>query len=197
MNLNPYIYSQNLMQKAEMETFKQEDSFRVMQKAAKTCFNFLIDIVSNQRILVVCGPGNNGGDGILIAKYLHDKQKNVELYAALGMAQTNDSKNALALLHSNFPIKQSVNFKDYDIIIDSVFGVGLNRPITEELQILFRNLNNSQSIVISIDMPSGVLTDTGQVNSVAIKADTTLTFCLLYTSPSPRDATLSRMPSSA
>ena len=41
MNLNPYIYSQNLMQKAEMETFKKEDSFRVMQKAAKNCFNFI------------------------------------------------------------------------------------------------------------------------------------------------------------
>ena len=176
MNLNPYIYSQHLMQKAEIETFKKEESFRVMQKAAKTCFNFIIDIVTNQKILVVCGPGNNGGDGILIAKYLHDKQKNVALYAPIGIAKTNDSKKALALLNSSTLIKQNVNFEDYDIIIDSVFGVGLNRPITEELQILFRNLNNSKPKVISIDMPSGVLTDTGQVNSVAIKADTTLTF---------------------
>ena len=90
MNLNPYIYSQHLMQKAEIETFKKEESFRVMQKAAKTCFNFIIDIVTNQKILVVCGPGNNGGDGILIAKYLHDKKKNVALYAPLGIAKTND-----------------------------------------------------------------------------------------------------------
>ena len=142
MNLNPYIYSQHLMQKAEIETFKKEESFRVMQKAAKTCFNFIIDIVTNQKILVVCGPGNNGGDGILIAKYLHDKQKNVALYAPIGIAKTNDSKKALALLNSSTLIKQNVNFEDYDIIIDSVFGVGLNRPITEELQILFRNLNN-------------------------------------------------------
>ena len=164
------------MQKAEMETFKKEDSFRVMQKAAKNCFNFIIDIVSNQRILVLCGPGNNGGDGILIAKYLYDKQKNVELYAPLGMAKTDDSKKALALLNSSFPIKQSVNFEDYDIIIDSVFGVGLSRPITKELQILFQDLNDSQARVISIDMPSGVQTDTGRVDSVAIKADTTLTF---------------------
>ena len=176
MNLNPYIYSQNLMQKAEMETFKKEDSFRVMQKAAKTCFNFIIDIVSNQRILVVCGPGNNGGDGILIAKYLYDKQKNVELYAPLGMAKTDDSSKALALLNSSLTIKQSVNLEDYDIIIDSVFGVGLSRPITKELQILFQDLNDSRARVISIDMPSGVQTDTGQVDSVAIKADTTLTF---------------------
>ncbi len=176
MNLNPCIYSQNLMQKAEMETFKKEESFRVMQKAAEACFNFIIDIVSNKKILVICGPGNNGGDGILIAKYLYDKQKNVALYAPLGMAKTNDSKKALALLNSRTLIKKNVNFEDYEIIIDSVFGVGLNRPITKELQILFQNLNNSKPKVISIDMPSGVLTDTGQVSSVAIKADTTLTF---------------------
>ena len=151
MNINPYIYSQNLM-----------------QKAAKTCYNFIIDIVSNQRILVVCGPGNNGGDGILIAKYLHDKKKHVELYSPLGMAKTDDSSKALALLNSSFPIKQSVHLEDYDIIIDSVFGLGLSRSITKELQILFQNLNDSRARVISIDMPSGVQTDTGQVDSMAI-----------------------------
>ena len=176
MKLNPYIYSQNLIQKAEIKTFKKEESFRVMQKAAEVCFNFIIDIVSNKKILVMCGPGNNGGDGILIAKYLYDKQKNVSIHAPIGIAKTNDSKKALALLNSSTVIKKDVNFEDYDIVIDSVFGVGLNRPITEELQNLFQNLNNSKAKIVSIDMPSGVLTDTGQVRTVAIKADTTLTF---------------------
>ena len=176
MNLNPYIYSQHLIQKAETETFKKVDSFRVMQKAAEACFNFIIDIILNQKILVMCGPGNNGGDGILIAKYLHDRKKNVTLYAPLGIAKTDDSKKALALLNSNTLIKQNINFKDYDIVIDSVFGVGLNRPITEELKNIFQNLNTTKSTVISIDMPSGVHTDTGQIDSVAIKADSTLTF---------------------
>ena len=134
MNLNPYIYSQHLIQKAEIETFKKVDSFRVMQKAAEACFKFIINIILNQKILVMCGPGNNGGDGILIAKYLHDRKKNVTLYAPLGIAKTDDSKKALALLNSNTLIKQNINFKDYDIVIDSVFGVGLNRPITEELK---------------------------------------------------------------
>ena len=176
MNLNPYIYSQHLIQKAETETFKKVDSFRVMQKAAEACFNFINDIILNQKILVMCGPGNNGGDGILIAKYLHDRKKNVTLYAPLGIAKTDDSKKALALLDSNTLIKQNINFKDYDIVIDSVFGVGLNRPITEELRNIFQNLNTTKSMVISIDMPSGVHTDTGQIDSVAIKADSTLTF---------------------
>ena len=176
MNINPFVYSQRLMQKAEMETFKKKDSFRVMQKAAETCFNFITKDFTNKKILVICGPGNNGGDGILIAKYLYDKQKNVSLYAPLGIAKTEDSQKALALLNSSTLIKQNVNFEDYDIIIDSVFGVGLNRPVAEELQSLFRNVNNSPARVIAIDMPSGVRTDTGQVDQVAIKADITLTF---------------------
>ena len=176
MSLNPCVYSQRLMQKAEMETFKKKDSFRVMQKAAETCFNFITKDFTNKKILVICGPGNNGGDGILIAKYLYDKQKNVSLYAPLGIAKTEDSQKALALLNSSTLIKQNVNFEDYDIIIDSVFGIGLNRPVTEELQILFRDVNDSPARVIAIDIPSGVRTDTGQVDPVAIKADLTLTF---------------------
>ena len=70
MSLNSYVYTQSLIQKAEEETFKKIDSFLVMQKAAETCFNYIINNISAQKILVVCGPGNNGGDGILIAKKL-------------------------------------------------------------------------------------------------------------------------------
>ena len=101
MRLNPYIYNQELIQKAERKTFNKTDSFRVMQKAAEACYNTIIDTISTQKILVICGPGNNGGDGILITKHLHDKQKNVSLYAPLGIAKTDDSKKALTLLNNN------------------------------------------------------------------------------------------------
>ena len=100
MNLNPYVYAQHLIQKAETETFKKIHSFHVMQKAAEACSNFIIDTILNQKVLVMCGPGNNGGDGILIAKHLYDKKKNVTLYAPLGIAKTDDSKKALSLLNS-------------------------------------------------------------------------------------------------
>jgi len=176
MTLNPYIYNQELIQKAERKTFNKTDSFRVMQKAAEACYNTIIDTISTQKILVICGPGNNGGDGILIAKLLHDKQKNVSLYAPLGIAKTDDSKKALTLLNNNALIKQNVNINNFEIIIDSIFGIGLNRPLTKELNNFFRNINKAKSKVISIDMPSGVHTNTGWVDSVAIKADITLTF---------------------
>ena len=74
MTLNPYIYNQELIQKAERKTFNKTDSFRVMQKAAEACYNTIIDTISTQKILVFCGPGNNGGDGFVIAKYLKNQQ---------------------------------------------------------------------------------------------------------------------------
>ena len=110
MNLNPYVYSQHLTQKAETRTFKKKDSFQVMQKAADVCFKFIIGAILNKKVLVMCGPGNNGGDGILIAKYLHDKQKDVTLYAPLGIAKTEDSKKALSLLNSSTQIKKNINW---------------------------------------------------------------------------------------
>ena len=79
MNFNPYIYSQNLIQKAETETFKKIDSFDVMKNAAEACFNFIVDTISSQKILVICGPGNNGGDGILIA--VHNNFRGYNLYS--------------------------------------------------------------------------------------------------------------------
>ena len=77
------LYNYKLIQKAEKETFKRIDSFSVMQKAAEVCFNYIVEKTANQKILVLCGPGNNGGDGILIAKHLYDKKKDVTLYAPL------------------------------------------------------------------------------------------------------------------
>jgi len=176
MALNPYIYNHQLIQKAERKTFNKTNSFGVMQKAAEVCYNTIIHTISTQKILVICGPGNNGGDGILIAKHLHEKQKNVSLYAPIGIAKTDDSKKALTLLNNSSLIKQNVDINNFEIIIDSIFGIGLNRPITDELKNLFQDINRARSKVISIDMPSGVHTDTGWVDSIAVKADITLTF---------------------
>ena len=113
MSLNSYVYTQSLIQKAEEETFKNIDSFLVMQKAAETCFNYIINNISAQKILVVCGPGNNGGDGILIAKKLRYNKKNVELYAPLGVGNSNDSKKALELWNSNSISKNNINFNRF------------------------------------------------------------------------------------
>ena len=68
--MNRYLYTYDLIQKAEQKTFETSNSFRVMEEAAKACFKYIINEYNSKKILALCGPGNNGGDGILIAQYL-------------------------------------------------------------------------------------------------------------------------------
>ena len=176
MKLNPYIYSQRLIRKSELKTFDKINSFETMQKAAKKCFEYIIKNNESKKTLIICGPGNNGGDGILIAKHFFDRKKNVSIYAPLQTGKTEDSKKALLLLNSKKIIKEKINIDEYDLIIDCLFGVGLNRSIPDKLNNFILELNNAKAKIISIDIPSGVYTDTGQIDSIAVNADVTLTF---------------------
>ena len=176
MKANPHIYSRKLIQKSELKTFETIDSYEIMKKAAKNSFDFIFKNFQFQKILIICGPGNNGGDGILIAKYFSDKKKTVTIFAPLGIGKTPDSKKALKELKDNNLIKEKINFDEYDLIIDSLFGVGFNRTLSKELYNLLHIINNLKTYIISIDIPSGVYTDSGQISSIAIKANTTLTF---------------------
>ena len=101
MKANPYIYSRKLIQKSELKTFETIDSYEIMKKAAKNSFDYIVKNFQFQKILIICGPGNNGGDGILIAKHFSDKKKTVTIFAPLGIAKTPDSKKALNELKDN------------------------------------------------------------------------------------------------
>jgi len=176
MRLNPYIYSQNLINKSELKTFEKIDSFKVMQKAAKKSFDYIVQNLQFRKILILCGPGNNGGDGMLIANHFINRKKNVTIFAPLELGKTKDSNKALLSLKNSDLIKENININKYDLIIDSLFGVGLNRPISEELFFLIKKINNAKTTIISIDIPSGIYTDTGKKDLIAIKANITLTF---------------------
>lgn len=176
MKTNPHIYSQYLIQKSELKTFKSINSFEVMQKAAKTSYDYIIQNIQYQKILIICGPGNNGGDGILIAKYFNDRKSNVAIFAPLELGKTKDSKKALETLQNNSLIKTNINLEEYDVVIDCLFGVGFNRSISQELYSLIKTINKANNKIISIDIPSGVYTDSGAISTIAVKANITLTF---------------------
>mgnify|MGYP001483391213 CR=1 FL=1 len=108
MQPNPYIYPRHIFQKSELKTFETIDSFEVMQKAAKASFDYIIQNIRFQKILIICGPGNNGGDGILIAKYFNDRKSNVAIFAPLELGKTKDSKKALETLQNNSLIKANI-----------------------------------------------------------------------------------------
>ena len=91
------------------------------------------------------------------------------------MPKTNDSKEALSLLKDNEAIKKNINFNDYDLVIDSIFGTGLNRKVGVKYSSFINELNKAKLYVISIDVPTGILVDNGQITNVAVQANITLT----------------------
>jgi len=173
---NIKIYNQDLITKCEKKTFEKKDSFTLMENAAKACSKYILSNYNPKKILILCGPGNNGGDGILIAKDLLKQKCYVSIFAPIGLGKTKDSAKALLKLNNNDLIKKNINFKDFDFFIDSLFGFNFNRKLSKELKNIIKNINSQKFIKISIDVPSGVYCDNGQIDEIAIQADITLTF---------------------
>lgn len=173
---NNKIYNLELITEAENLTFKIKDSFFVMQKAAKACSKYIVSNYKPQKVLILCGPGNNGGDGILIAQNLIKKKFKVSIITPIGCAKSNDSKKAFNKLTNKKIVKKSVNFKDYDLLVDALFGFNFNKKLSKKLNKIIKNINSKKFTKIAIDVPSGVYCDNGQIDQVAIQADITLTF---------------------
>lgn len=132
--------------------------------------------VQNQKITVVCGNGNNGGDGLVIAAALSNLGGNVSLYFPYGLPQTETAKPFLAGV-KGLCVLDSVPF-ECDILIDAVFGIGLNRPLNDVGITLVENMNLCSAHKIAIDVPSGIDCE-GQAPSKAFYADLTITFIAL------------------
>jgi len=131
----------------------------------------------NKRILILCGNGNNGGDGFVAANYFYEHGANVEIFLPLGLPQT---ENALYYYNALKGVKILNSISDnYDIVIDAVFGIGLNRDMSEELNSLFDKVNSFNSLRVAIDVPSGVEADSGKALGTVFDADFTVTFIAL------------------
>lgn len=129
--------------------------------------------VIGKKICVVCGNGNNGGDGLVIAANLKNRGADVYLLTPIGFPSTD---TALQFKDDVSNIKIVSDFSnDYDIVVDALFGIGLNRFLSENLSTLINKINQYNCIKVSIDIPSGVFCDGGEVMT-AFKADITLSF---------------------
>lgn len=133
--------------------------------------------LENKKIAVICGNGNNGGDGFVIACYLYEHGAEVSVFLPLGKPRTEDAAYYFEKLPKSI-IKEEFN-GEFDIIVDAVFGIGLSRAPSKELTALFEKVNLSNAKKVSVDIPSGVESDTGEVFTTAIEADLTVTFIAL------------------
>ena len=171
-------------------TIEQEPilSINLMERAASACLNWILQHYPSQKAFVVfCGKGNNGGDGLAIARMLSRQGVEVAVYILeFGHLGTDDFQVNLARLHelplsprfiSSEELIPEIN-KDV-VVIDALLGSGLNRPVEGLTATLVRHLNNSGNDIISIDIPSGLSADESSAGNIVIKAKHTLAFqCL-------------------
>jgi NAD(P)H-hydrate epimerase len=131
----------------------------------------------DRRAAVLCGPGNNGGDGFVAARYLRDKGWDVRLYL---LGDKNALKGDAAQMARRWPLPIRPVTPDalqsMHIVIDALFGAGLSRPLEGEAAELVAAVNSSRLPVLSVDVPSGLDGTTGEVRGIAIEAHRTVTF---------------------
>ena len=133
---------------------------------------------SYKSVLIVCGSGNNGADGLALARLLHTKF-DVKLYL------TSKTKSDMGKLQFKrieaLGIKVLDELCETDIVVDCLFGTGLNKALNKNTTNIINTLNSYTSIKIACDIPSGI-NNLGQVESVAFEADVTITMGALKTS---------------
>ncbi len=153
----------------------------LMEKAAMTLVSVLMERESRDSgILIVCGSGNNGGDGLAAARMLHQHGfRTAVVLVGDPDKMTPDARKQLALAAAcDVPVmsEETVYSPVYSILVDSLFGVGLSRNIGGVYEKVIQDINASGKKIYAVDIPSGINGDDGRVMNVAVRADITVTF---------------------
>lgn len=156
----------------------------LMEKASMALADCVEDICASSgrrdiKILAVCGMGNNGGDGVASARLLKEKGYYVSIFLVGDRKKATDEMNIQLDIADKLDIEFITQLKDneYTVIIDALFGIGLSRDIKGEYAKCIQWINSQESsIVVSVDIPSGISADTGKIYGCAVKALYTVTF---------------------
>ena len=154
----------------------------LMEKAAMAMEEEILARFSpSSSVLVLAECGNNGGDGLALARLLHARGFTVTVCEIGGVKKASDSYRIQKEILENLdiPLYDKLPEADYDILIDAVFGVGLTRAVSGIWADLISELNSRKGFKIAVDVPSGVDASNGRVLSCAFKADLTVTFGLM------------------
>lgn len=150
----------------------------MMQRASEVVFHFIKAHYRPGKMCVLCGPGHNGGDGIATAILLKNDGWSVDV-----MADTSQLPHKSEAIRHFFeawtgpilPITSAIP-EDAELILDALFGFGLDKPVSAEYASLIQRANEHHAHRIAIDMPSGINSDTGAVMGIALEAHHTITF---------------------
>lgn len=184
------ILSAEQLSQADKESIKKQNitSEELMERAATLVFNEIHKRLQGAPlpIKIFCGIGNNGGDGLVVARHLIQHGYHVTVFVVNYSDKRSEDFLAnyekLKDISNDWPhlIKNEDSFPDIntgDFVIDAIFGIGLNRPIEGWLAKLVKFINGSQAFTLAIDMPSGLFADKVPGEKAAvIEADYTLSF---------------------
>ncbi|MBI3036087.1 NAD(P)H-hydrate epimerase [Candidatus Woesearchaeota archaeon] len=153
----------------------------LMENAGKAVYRILKQRFSlkDRKILVVCYHGNNGGDGFVSARYLCDEAETDVLFIGdEGRLKKEALANFRKIGHNEkiqFLVDEEVDFDAYDIIVDAILGVGIKGRLNREISAIVDDINNSKAYKVSIDVPTGLDPDTGNVADKCVNADLVVT----------------------
>jgi len=180
------------IREADAYTVKNEpiSDIDLMERAATACFYWLLEnIPHDKKVRVFCGTGNNGGDGLAIARLLIAKGYQTEVFltgnpGSLSKSSKMNYDRLQAIEGSEVsvlidPASLPSIDKDHDVIIDAIFGSGLTREISGFLALIIDHINRSKAVTISVDVPSGLTCEQTHItgkNPTIVHADYTLTF---------------------
>lgn len=185
-----HIFSAAQIREWDAYTIAREpvSSADLMERAGRNCMRQMIrDFPQAGAFHIFCGPGNNGGDGLVIARCLHQQHRRVAVYISdeedkytpdflLNLHRLKKA-GILPLMMDKLPVITDIAKED--VVVDAFYGSGLNRPVTGKIADLILSLNNTEARRIAIDMPSGLPADNSPKGVV---------FCahLTYTLQSPK-----------
>ncbi|WP_417830796.1 NAD(P)H-hydrate dehydratase [Terasakiella sp.] len=178
-NTKNHLLSVAQMYEADQRTIESGISgIRLMEAAGSAIAREITTRWSPRKTVILCGPGNNGGDGFVVARLLHSKGWYVRI---LLLGERDNLKGDAKTNADRWPFEtqpfSTDGVQDADLIIDAVFGAGLVRDVDGIVALTLNAAQQQDVPIVAVDMPSGVHGDSGQILGMAIQADVTVTFC--------------------
>jgi NAD(P)H-hydrate epimerase len=183
------VFTVDKIRLADQFTIKNEPiaSIDLMERASTACVDWLLERTSKTHFFAIfCGPGNNGGDGLAIARLLSEQNFKVRVFILKAERYSPDFEiNKDRLKNAKGVDVNTLNgdadfpeIKEKEIIIDALFGSGLSKPLDGIVEKLVKHLNQQNTLKIAIDIPSGLFADKSSEskNTVRFQADYTLSF---------------------